>query len=77
MNKLETKRQEKERGISVDEVISDTVAAKESLKEIIIVGITDDDKVATAYSFDDRLRIIGILETLKNGLIDELNYPDI
>lgn len=76
MENIKTKRQEKERGISVDEVISDTVAAKESLKEIIIVGITDDDQVATAYSFDDRLRIIDILETLKTSLIDELNYPD-
>ena len=77
MKNIKTKRQEKERGISVDDVLSEIAADKESLKEIIIVAINDDDEVLTAYSFDDRLRIIGILETLKNTLIDELNYPDI
>lgn len=75
MKDIRTKRQEVERGVSVERVLSG-VLQQEHLKEIIVVGINSDDEVVTAYSFDDRLRIIGLLETMKTTLIDELNYPE-
>lgn len=76
MKDIRTKRQEMERGVSVEGVLSD-VLQQEHLKEIIVVGVNEEDEVVTAYSFDDRLRIIGLLETMKNTLIDELNYPEL
>lgn len=76
MKDIRTKRQEMERGVSVERVLSD-VLQQEHLKEIIVVGVNEEDEVVTAYSFDDRLRIIGLLETMKNTLIDELNYPEL
>lgn len=75
MKDIRTKRQEIERGVSVEGVLS-SILQQEHLKEIIVVGINSDDEVVTAYSFDDQLRFIGLLETMKNTLIDELNYPE-
>lgn len=74
MKSLESKRQEKERGVSVEAVMSD-VLNHECLKDIVVVGIDQDDEVVLAYSMDSRLEMIGLLETLKTSLVDELNHP--
>lgn len=75
MKDIRTKRQEVERGVSVEGVLS-SVLQQEHLKDIVVIGINSNDEVVTAYSLEDRLKIIGLLETLKTSLIDDMIYPD-
>jgi hypothetical protein len=75
MELLSSKRQEAERGVSVQQVIESLQDT--SLKEIVVFAFDEDDTPLVAYSHDDRIRILGMLEILKQQLIDEINYPEI
>ena len=72
MKSVATKRQEKERGVSVDTIIQEL--NESNLNQLAVVGIDERDELVMAYSLDNRLELIGILEALKIKLIDEMNY---
>ena len=74
MKTLYQMRQEKERGVSVQDVI-DSLNGTE-LTEIAVIAINKNDEPLTAYSYDDLLQVIGAIEILKQTLIDKLNYPE-
>lgn len=71
MKNLSTARQEKERGVSVEKIIENLKTAE--LEQLAIVGIDKNDELVIAYSLSNRLELIGILDSLKSMLIDEMN----
>ncbi|MGG5338099.1 hypothetical protein IGJ48_000773 [Enterococcus pernyi] len=74
MKSIDQKRQEKERGVSVKDVIDSLDST--DLTDIVVIAINKNQEQLFAYSHEDRLRIIGMMEWLKQTLIDEMNYPE-
>lgn len=72
MESIATKRQEKERGVSVDTIIQEL--SESNFSQLAVVGIDEKEELVMAYSLDNRLGLIGMLEALKTKLIDEMNY---
>ncbi|MGM0217654.1 hypothetical protein [Enterococcus sp. AZ126] len=74
MDNILAKRQEKERGVSVQTIIDELNHT--NMEQIAVVGIDENEELVTAYSLSNRLEMIGILEALKSKLIDEMNYME-
>ncbi|MBO0438961.1 hypothetical protein [Candidatus Enterococcus ikei] len=74
MNNILAKRQEKDRGVSVQTIIDELNHT--NLEQIAVVGIDENEGLVMSYSLSNRLELIGILEALKSKLIDEMNYTE-
>lgn len=72
MRSLSAARQMKERGVSVEAIISELGSA--NLEQVAVVGIDENEELVIAYSLSNRLELVGLLESLKSKLIDEMNY---
>lgn len=64
------KKQTKERGCSVNELIDELVEVKESVEELMIVTIDADGGINLSYSLEDDAKAIGMLEVIKQSVID-------
>ncbi|MGM0220051.1 hypothetical protein [Enterococcus sp. AZ126] len=74
MNDFKHKKQENERGVSVQTIIEELNHS--DLDQLAVVGIDENEELVMAYSLSNRLELIGILEALKSKLIDEMNYTE-
>lgn len=67
---LKDAREKKERGYTVKDVADGFMENHEGYSQAISVGITEDGSIDLYYSIDDDLRAIGVLDILKQKLID-------
>lgn len=65
-------KQKKERGISIDEVLSEIIREKDEYEDIIIIAVTKDKDIEFSYSVDNNGTAVGYLEVVKQHFIDEI-----
>lgn len=66
------KKQKKERGYSVKDVLKDANKSQGDYEDAVFIGITSEGGLDFGYSVESDAKLIGILEVLKAELIDNI-----
>lgn len=73
MNEFEEKKQKRERGVSVKEVL-DSVEELDDVESVVIVAKRKGGEVETYYSWDSSLEALGMLSVGKTDVLNSMKY---
>lgn len=65
-------KRKKEHGMSNEEFFKQSGAAMDDYDAIVITGLSSDGKITTYRTSDSSLQTIGLLETAKRVLLDDM-----
>lgn len=71
---LKTKREEKERGVSISKMIEDLTKEEENIKSLIYVFTDNDGVLHSSYSLENNLEMVGRLEYAKHLILEDVLY---
>lgn len=69
-------KQKKERGYTVKEAIQEITDNQSDYHDVIVIGVTKDGDIDTAYSVDNTATAIGYLEVVKQDFLDEIRFEE-
>lgn len=81
MNEFESRRQKKERGQNVQDVIDNALSNISNTENIVIVMSSKPDEqgireIRSFYSHADEMIMIGLIEYVKSSLISGIMYEE-